>query len=191
MTVGQRNRTRENLQWELNTTYGTTIEWCKRANRRVAICKPGKPGLTSFSETLALFLIQFLSFRKMKLQDRQNYPSKSFRAYQKKLAGYATGKYAVLWLTWLFTKIRQNFEWFLFRICTLFCNRPFRKKVEEARYAKIYKHVLKDSHLRFRPKKSLTLISFIYQEPLLNIVKNSNVTSSFNKKAFGCIYELS
>ena len=40
--------------------------------RRVATCKPGKPGLTSFSETLALFSIQFLLFRKMKVQDRQN-----------------------------------------------------------------------------------------------------------------------
>ena len=40
--------------------------------RRVATCKPGKPGRTSFSETLALFFIQFLSFRKMKVQDRQN-----------------------------------------------------------------------------------------------------------------------
>ena len=57
--------------------------------RRVATCKPGKPGLTSFSETLALFFVQFLSFPKMKVQDRQNGPSKSFRAYQKKLAGYA------------------------------------------------------------------------------------------------------
>ena len=56
---------------------------------RVATCKPGKPGLTSFSETLAFFFIQFISFRKMKVQERQNGPSKSFRAYQKKLAGYA------------------------------------------------------------------------------------------------------
>ena len=53
------------------------VHWC----RRVATCKPGKPGLTSFSETLALF---FIRFRKMKVQDRQNGPSKSFRAYQKK-----------------------------------------------------------------------------------------------------------
>ena len=45
------------------------------SNRRVATCKPGKPGLTSFSETLALFFIQFLSFRKMKVQGRQNGPS--------------------------------------------------------------------------------------------------------------------
>ena len=44
-------------------------------SRRVATCKPGKPGLTRFSETLALFFIQFLSFRKMKVQDRQNGPS--------------------------------------------------------------------------------------------------------------------
>ena len=44
-------------------------------DRRVATCKPGKPGLTNFSETLALFFIQFLSFRKMKVQDRQNGPS--------------------------------------------------------------------------------------------------------------------
>ena len=43
--------------------------------RSVATYKPGKPGLTSFSETLALFFIQFLSFRKMKVQDRQNGPS--------------------------------------------------------------------------------------------------------------------
>ena len=35
--------------------------------RRVATCKPGKPGLTSFSETLTLFFIQFLLFRKMKV----------------------------------------------------------------------------------------------------------------------------
>ena len=45
------------------------------AHRRVATCKQGKPGLTSFSETLALFFIQFLSFRKMRVQDRQNGPS--------------------------------------------------------------------------------------------------------------------
>ena len=32
-------------------------------------------GVTSFSETQALFFIQFLSFRKMKVQDRQNGPS--------------------------------------------------------------------------------------------------------------------
>ena len=43
--------------------------------RRVATCKQGKPGLTSFSETLTIFSIQFLSFRKMKVQDRQNGPS--------------------------------------------------------------------------------------------------------------------
>ena len=41
----------------------------------MATYKPGKPGLTSFSETLALFFIQFLSFWKMKVQDRQNRPS--------------------------------------------------------------------------------------------------------------------
>ena len=46
--------------------------------RRVATCKPGKPGITSSSVTLALFLIQYLSFRKIKIQDRQNGPSKSF-----------------------------------------------------------------------------------------------------------------
>ena len=39
-------------------------------NRRVATCKPGKLGLTSFSEALALFSIRFLSFRKMKVRDR-------------------------------------------------------------------------------------------------------------------------
>ena len=44
-------------------------------SRCVATCKPGKPGLTSFSETLALFFIRFLSFRKMKVQDGQNGPS--------------------------------------------------------------------------------------------------------------------
>ena len=43
--------------------------------RRVATCKPGKPGLNCFSETLALFFSQFLSFRKMKVQDKQNGPS--------------------------------------------------------------------------------------------------------------------
>ena len=48
--------------------------------RRVATFKPGKPGLTSFSETLALFFVQFLSFRKMKVQARQNGPSKSYYA---------------------------------------------------------------------------------------------------------------
>ena len=47
----------------------------REAFRRVSTCKPGKPGLTSFSETLALFFIQFLSFWKMKVQDRQNGPS--------------------------------------------------------------------------------------------------------------------
>ena len=41
-------------------------------DRRVATCEPGKPGLTSFSETLALFFIQF---HPMKVQDRQNGPS--------------------------------------------------------------------------------------------------------------------
>ena len=55
--------------------------------RRVATCKPGKPGLTSFSETLALFFIQFLSFRKMKVQDRQN----GLSGLPEKLAGYAPG----------------------------------------------------------------------------------------------------
>ena len=53
-------------------------------SRRVAIFKPGKPGLTSFSETVALFFIQFLSFRKMKVQDRQSGPF----GIPKKLAGY-------------------------------------------------------------------------------------------------------
>ena len=46
-----------------------------RISRPVATCKPGKPRLTSFSKTLALFFIQFLSFRKMKVQDKQNDPS--------------------------------------------------------------------------------------------------------------------
>ena len=50
----------------------------REKSRRVATCKPGKPGLTSSSETLALFFIQFFSFWKMKIQDRQNDPSKSF-----------------------------------------------------------------------------------------------------------------
>ena len=72
--------------------------------RRVATCKPGKPGLTSFSETLAPFFIQFLSFRKMKVQDRQNGQSKSFQAYQKKLAGYAS---AFLLLTLLFDSVHN------------------------------------------------------------------------------------
>ena len=47
----------------------------KNTGRRVATCKPGKPGLTNFSKTLALFFIQFLSFWKMRIQDRQNSPS--------------------------------------------------------------------------------------------------------------------
>ena len=51
---------------------------------RIATCKPGKPGLTSFSEILALFFVRFLSFRKMKLQDIQNGRSKTFQAYLKK-----------------------------------------------------------------------------------------------------------
>ena len=51
-------------------------------SRRVATCKPGKFGVTSFFDTLALFFIRlFLSFRKMKVQDRQKKPP---RAYQKK-----------------------------------------------------------------------------------------------------------
>ena len=41
--------------------------------RTVATCKPG---LISFSETLALFFIRFLPFQKMKVQDRQNGSSK-------------------------------------------------------------------------------------------------------------------
>ena len=56
-------------------------------DRRVATCKPGKPRLTSFSETLALFFIQFLSFvsfQKLKVKDRQNGPSKSFRGLSEK-----------------------------------------------------------------------------------------------------------
>ena len=40
--------------------------------RRVPTCMTGTPGLTNFSETLALFFIQFLSVREMKVQDRQN-----------------------------------------------------------------------------------------------------------------------
>ena len=45
--------------------------------RGVATCtrKPDKPGLTSLSETLALFFIQFLLFRKMNVQERQKGPS--------------------------------------------------------------------------------------------------------------------
>ena len=66
------------------------LQSIKRSNvdRRVATCKPGKPGLTSFSETLALFFTQFLSLRKMKVQDRQNGPS---GLPEKKLDGYAPG----------------------------------------------------------------------------------------------------
>ena len=56
--------------------------------RLEATCKLGKPGLTSFSETLALFFIQFLSFRKMKVLDRQNAPS---GLPEKKMACYAPG----------------------------------------------------------------------------------------------------
>ena len=70
------------------------------AFRRTVTCKPGKPRLTSFSETLVLFFIQFLSFRKMKVQDRQNGPSKSFRAYQKNtgcLRAWLYGKWTYRW----------------------------------------------------------------------------------------------
>ena len=49
-------------------------------HRRVATCESGKSGLASFSETQALFFIQFVSFRKMKVQARQNGPSKSYYA---------------------------------------------------------------------------------------------------------------
>ena len=48
---------------------------CGGESRRVATCMPGKPGLTSFSQNLALYFIQSLSFRKMNVQDRQNGPS--------------------------------------------------------------------------------------------------------------------
>ena len=53
-------------------------------SRRIATCKPGKPGLTSFSETLTLFFIQFFSFWKAKVQGRQNGTS----GLPEKLAGY-------------------------------------------------------------------------------------------------------
>ena len=59
-------------------TQNAWIWICIETCRRVATCKPGKPGLTSFSETLALFFTQFLSFRKMKVQAKQNGPSKSY-----------------------------------------------------------------------------------------------------------------
>ena len=87
-------------------TSSVTVNYHRRLSnvvRRVATCKPGKPRLTSFPETLALFFIQFLSFRKIKVQDRQNGPSKLFRAYQKKLAGYAPGSINIS-NTWLGTK---------------------------------------------------------------------------------------
>ena len=59
------------------------------ADRHVAICKPGKPGFTSFSKTLALFFIQFFSFWKMKVYRTDKMVP---RAYQKKLAGYMPGR---------------------------------------------------------------------------------------------------
>ena len=66
------------------------LELAGFTNRRVATYKPGKPGLTGFSETLALYFIQFLSLRKMKVQDRQNGPSDL--PLRKKLAGYVPDK---------------------------------------------------------------------------------------------------
>ena len=48
--------------------------------RRVATCKPGMPGLTSFSETLTLFF----HFGKRRYRTNKMVP----RAYQKNLAGY-------------------------------------------------------------------------------------------------------
>ena len=87
--------------------------------------KPGKPGLASFSETLVLFFIQFLSFRKMKVQDRQICPSKSFRAYQKKLAGYEPG---LCWETVREGKkmrLRPNRQRWRARYMPGFCSRLF------------------------------------------------------------------
>ena len=55
------------------------------STRHVATCKLGKPRLTSFSETLALFFIQFVSFWKMKVVRTDKMVP---WVYQKKVAGY-------------------------------------------------------------------------------------------------------
>ena len=77
----------------------TSLENRNLTCRRVATCKPGKPGLASFSETPALLVIQFLSFRKMMVQDRRNSSSKSIRAYQKKYCWLHT------WRGWGITRV--------------------------------------------------------------------------------------
>ena len=68
-------------RWSFRLKYFSQDHRLKSANiiavdkfniRRVATCMPGKPGPTSFSKTLALFFIQFVSFRKMKVRDGQN-----------------------------------------------------------------------------------------------------------------------
>lgn len=56
----------------------TPLQLNSRLFRRLATSRPVQPGLTSFLETLALFFIQFFSFRIIKLQDICNDPSKTF-----------------------------------------------------------------------------------------------------------------
>ena len=57
--------------------------------RRVATCKPGKPGLTSLSETRVGTFLHSISFIS---EDECTRTDKTVpRAYQKKLAGYAPG----------------------------------------------------------------------------------------------------
>ena len=54
--------------------------------RRVATCKPGKPRLTSFSETLVLFFIQFFFISENEDTGQTKW---SLGLTRKKLAGYA------------------------------------------------------------------------------------------------------
>ena len=56
------------------------------STRRVATCKPGKPRLTIFSETLALFFIQFSFISENEGTGQTKW---SLGRTRKKLAGYA------------------------------------------------------------------------------------------------------
>ena len=111
-------------------------------SRRVATCKPGKPGLTSFSETLAFFFIQFISFRKMKVQGRQNGPSKSFRAYQKKLAGYAPD-FCVVYIYMYILFEKTNIQGF--RLMSVWYDNTKKQKQCDALF---YTNCLKRTRLR-------------------------------------------
>ena len=88
--------------------------------RHVATCKPGKPGLTSFSETRASTFLHSVSFIS---EDEGTRKDKTLpRAYQKKLAGYA------LEIVWcgstseldLEIVLRLKFNWTNLSFSTLF-----------------------------------------------------------------------